>query len=177
MNDANQLRMLNLMLRKPDEGTLPLLQRLADEQPWMQIGISELSETPLSQWQQEYKRLFVKQEEPSAAPPYETVYRKQSPSKKVLDRLKALYRDMGFNPQSMPADYLGTQLEVAAHLAESTDPRADQWKMRLWHDHLLHWIPDFVDDLCQHSKLLIYRLWGGQLALLSNNIEGSLATA
>ncbi|MCU7844070.1 MAG: molecular chaperone TorD family protein [Candidatus Thiodiazotropha sp. (ex Monitilora ramsayi)] len=177
MNDANHLRLLSLMLRIPDEESLPLLEKLANDQPWMQIGLYELAETPLSQWQHEYRRLFVEQQHPTAAPPYESVYRRQTDTDPVVDRLNALYRDAGLNVESTPADYLGTQLEVAAHLAESTDPRAHQWQIRLWRDHLLHWIPAFVDDLCQNSQLLIYRLWGGQLALLSNNIEGSLVNA
>jgi TorA maturation chaperone TorD len=93
----------------------------------------------------------------------------------LVDQLTALYEEAGLTLGDMPADYLGTQLEFAAHLSESTDPRAASWQARLWHEHLQHWLPRFIEDLCQHSRLLIYRLWGGQLNLLRTRLQARLA--
>lgn len=177
MKDANTLRLLGLMLCMPDEESLPLLETLASEQPWMQAGLHELAETPLSHWQGEYTRLFVSGFPTTPAPPYESAYRHQSMFGPVVDELIELYRNAGLSVGQMPADYLGTQLEFAAYLVESADPRAGQWLTQLWREHLQCWLPKFVADLCQHSRLLIYRLWGGQLTLLTTRMQGELAHA
>ena len=174
MQDAETLRLHGLMLCMPDAESLSLLQTLSTEHAWMQAGIHELTETPLSHWQGEYTRLFVNGFPSTLAPPYESVYRHQTMCGPVVDELGELYRDAGLSVSQMPADYLGTQLEFAAYLAECDDPRATQWQARLWRDHLQHWLPRFIDDLCRHSRLLLYRLWGGQLTLLSTRMQGVL---
>jgi TorA maturation chaperone TorD len=177
MHDPNTLRLLGLMLCMPDEESLSLLQTLSTEQSWMQAGLDELSQTPLDQWQGEYTRLFVNGFPKTAAPPYESVYRDETMFGPVVDTLHDLYREAGLAIGEMPADYLGTQLEFAAHLADSEDPRAEHWQTRLWQEHLRHWLPRFTADLCQHSKLLIYRLWGGQLTLLITHMQERMAYA
>ncbi|MEJ2455354.1 MAG: molecular chaperone TorD family protein [Candidatus Thiodiazotropha sp.] len=171
MHDEKNLRLYGLMLCMPELESLPLLQELADEHPWMQAGLHELNLTPLEEWQGEYTRLFVNGFPKTPAPPYESVYRHQSMQGPVVDTLHDLYQDAGLTIGEMPADYLGTQLEFAAHLAASDDPRAPHWQTRLWRDHLQHWLPHFIADVCQHSQLLIYRLWGGQLTLLSKHMQ------
>ena len=95
----------------------------------------------------------------------------------VLEQLQNLYRDAGLSIGEQPADHLGTQLAFAAHLATSDDPRAEHWQTRLWREHLHHWLPRFTVDLCQHSRLLFYRLWGGQLNLLSAQMQERFAYA
>jgi putative dimethyl sulfoxide reductase chaperone len=175
MHDAKNLRMLSLMLCMPDTESLTLLQTLATEHGWMQAGVDELKQIPLTQWQGEYTRLFVNGFPKTAATPYESVYRHQMMFGPLVDELNALYREAGLAIGDMPADYLGTQLEFAAHLTESDDPRAPHWQARLWRDHLQHWLPRFVTDLCQHSQLLIYRLLGGQLNLLNSHVQECLA--
>lgn len=177
MKDAKTLRLLGLMLYMPNEESLPLLEELSIDQPWMQAGLHELAETPLSHWQGEYTRLFVNGFPNTPAPPYESVYRHQAMFGPVIDELTELYRKAGLSVGQMPADYLGTQLEFAAYLAESDDPQAAFWLKQFWREHLQQWLPRFVADLCQHSKLLIYRLWGGQLTLLTTSMNGELAHA
>ncbi len=175
MPDAKTLRLHGLMLCMPDTESLSLLQSLSSEHGWMQAGVDELAQTSLSHWQGEYTRLFVSGFPKTAAPPYESVYRHQVMFGPLVDQLNDFYREAGLAIGDMPADYLGTQLEFAAHLTESEDPRAPQWQARLWRDHLQHWLPRFIEDLCQHSQLLIYRLWGGQLNLLRTRLEEKLA--
>ena len=51
MKSAKTLRMLGLMLCMPNEESLPLLEELAADHPWMQAGLHELTETPLDEWQ------------------------------------------------------------------------------------------------------------------------------
>ena len=177
MKSANTLRMLRLMLCMPNEESLPLLETLSNDHPWMQAGLYELAETPLDAWQGEYARLFVNDFPNTPAPPYESAYRHQVMSGPVVDELIELYQNAGLSVSQMRADYLGTQLEFAAYLAESDDPRAKRWLQQLWRDHLQQWLPRFVADLCQHSRLLIYRLWGGQLTLLTTSMNGELAHA
>ncbi|MET0029556.1 MAG: molecular chaperone TorD family protein, partial [Candidatus Thiodiazotropha sp.] len=109
--------------------------------------------------------------------PFESVYRHQQMEGPVVQRLADLYRDAGLEAEGTPADFLGTQLRFAAYLDESQDPRARAWRERLWRDHLLGWLPGFVSDLCEHSRLLIYRLWGGQLSLLATAMQRELAPA
>jgi TorA maturation chaperone TorD len=165
------------MLRMPDQDSLLRLQALCDEHRWMQAGLHELSLTPLEEWKQEYNRLFINGHPETTAPPYESVYREQRGDAAVVERLQTLYQDAGLHIGEKPADYLGTQLAFAAHLAASDDPQASHWQIRLWRDHLQHWLPRFVADLCEHSQLLIYRLWGGQLALLSRQMQELTAYA
>jgi putative dimethyl sulfoxide reductase chaperone len=175
MFNEKTLRLHGLMLCMPDDKSLSLLQSLSTEQSWMQVGLDELAQTPLGHWQGEYTRLFINGLPNTAAPPYESVYREATISGPVVDELHALYADAGLTIGEMPADYLGTQLEFAAHLAASDHPKADQWLTRLWHEHLQHWLPKFTADLCQQSRLLIYRLWGGQLTLLTTHMQEQLA--
>jgi TorA maturation chaperone TorD len=177
MHDTKTLRLHGLMLCMPDRESLSLLQTLSEEQRWLQTGLHELCLTPLAQWQGEYTRLFVNGFPKTAAPPFESVYRHQTMYGPVVDQLHSLYRDAGLTVDDMPADYLGTQLEFAAYLAASDDPRACHWQTRLWRDHLQQWLPRFIADLCQHSQLLIYRLWGGQLSLLTNHMQEQIAYA
>ncbi len=177
MHSDKNLRLHGLMLCMPETESLSLLESLAPEHRWMQAGLHELSLTPLDEWQGEYTRLFVNGFPKTAAPPFESVYRHQSMFGPVVDELHALYREAGLAIGEMPADYLGTQLEFAAHLAASSDPRAPEWLARLWRDHLHRWLPKFITDLCQNSHLLIYRLWGGQLTLLSRHMEEQFAYA
>jgi len=177
MQDAESLRLHGLMLCLPEEESLPLLQGLAVDHPWMQAGLHELVQTPLQHWQGEYTRLFVNGFPSTAAPPYESVYRHRTMGGPVVDELSELYHAAGLDAGGMPADYLGTQLEFAAYLADSADPRAMGWQGRLWREHLLHWLPRFVADLCQHSRLLLYRLWGGQLSLLASRMQREFAHA
>jgi TorA maturation chaperone TorD len=177
MNDTKTLRLHGLILCMPERESLSLLQELSQDNSWMQAGLHELSLTPLEEWQGEHTRLFVNGFPKTAAPPYESVYRHQTMNGSVVDKLHDLYRDAGLVIGEMPADYLGTQLEFAAHLAASDDPRASHWQTRLWQNHLQQWLPKFISDLCQHSQLLIYRLWGGQLTLLNTHMQEQLACA
>lgn len=177
MHDVQSLRLHHLMLHKPNNDSLSQLQALSEEHRWMQAGLHELSLTPLEEWQGEYARLFVKDNPETAAPPYESVYRQPNGDTQVVERLQTLYQDAGLNFSEKPADFLGTQLAFAAHLAASDDPRASQWQVRLWRDHLQQWLPRFVADVCEHSQLLIYRLWGGQLTLLSKQMQELTAYA
>ncbi len=177
MHHAQSLRLHGLMLRMPDEESLSRLQALSEKHRWMQAGLYELSLTPLVKWRGEYNRLFVKGNPETPAPPYESVYRQQNGDTTVLKRLRALYRDAGLSIGEKAADYLGNQLALAAHLAASDDPRASHWQVRLWRDHLQQWLPRFVADVCEHSQLLIYRLWGGQLTLLIRQMQELTAYA
>jgi TorA maturation chaperone TorD len=177
MHDAQSLKLHGFLLRKPDQDLLDRLQTLSEEHRWMQAGLHELTLTPLEAWQGEYTRLFVEGDPKTPAPPYESVYRQQERETQVLQRLQALYREAGLNIGEKPADYLGTQLAFAAQLAASDDPRASRWLVRLWRDHLQQWLPRFVADVCEHSQLLIYRLWGGQLTLLSKQMQELTAYA
>lgn len=177
MFDKKNLRLHGLMLRIPDEMSLPRLQSLSGEQRWMQAGLDELTHTPLAEWQEEYTRLFVNDCRQAAAPPYETHYRHETLFP-FLDRdLQTLCRDAGLTIDRLPADHLATQLELAARLAASDDPCAIRWQTRLWQEHLQQWLPGFAADLCQHSRLLIYRLWGGQLTLLATHMQEQIAYA
>ncbi|MET0067551.1 MAG: molecular chaperone TorD family protein [Candidatus Thiodiazotropha sp.] len=177
MRPASQLKIHNLMLSRPGTDSLDQLSGLAEHHPWLQLGIEELSKTSLAQWQREFTRLFLDARPMTIAPPFESVYRHQQMQGPVVERLSALYRAAGLDDQGPAPDFLGTQLQFAAYLDESTDPRAQAWRERLWQDHLLDWLPGFVSDLCEHSRLLIYRLWGGQLSLLAAAKQRELAPA
>ncbi len=177
MSQTSQLQIHHLMLSRPGVDSLSRLNNLVHHHPWLALGLEELANTALAEWQAEFSRLFLNGRPRTVAPPFESVYRDQIMEGPVVQRLRTLYRDAGLDAEGVAADFLGTQLQFAAYLDESQAPEARAWRERLWRDHLLGWLPGFVADLCEHSRLLIYRLWGGQLSLLATAMERELAPA
>ncbi|QIK38222.1 molecular chaperone TorD family protein [Caldichromatium japonicum] len=186
--DPAHLRRLALLLAFPETEAIAVLWELATQEPWLGEAIAELESLSLDHWQAEYTRLFLVGYPQTPCPPYESAYREGSMHGQAVHSLQDLYRRIGLEAQSMPADYLGTQLECAAYLADrgraysagteapaggkglttwptsTADPLA--LATELWEEHLCRWLPRFAADLQVQTQLLLYRQLGAQLAQL-----------
>jgi len=152
-----------MLLAAPEAESLEVLCELGPRLPWLDEAAAELATIGLAEWQAEHARLFVCGHPRTPCAPFETAQRHGMMSGPELEQLAVLYRGIGLQPDGMPADYLGTLLECAAHLRETAadaGPAAE-----LWRDHLLRWLPDYAAKLQSESRLGLYRQLGVQLAL------------
>lgn len=181
------LRLLATLLAQPEEDALAALKDMLPLAPWLAPAIAELEGLPLARWQGEHTRLFVNGYPKTPCPPFEAAYREgQMGGGTTCERLTDLYRRAGLAATGGPPDYLGTQLECVAYLADqaaTTDAALlgpgrespDTLLCALWEDHLSQWLPRFAEDLQQAARLALYRALGAQLAELTGPHAGSTA--
>jgi len=160
----NTPRTLAQRLGQPDEGSLPALKDMLEENSWLDTAIDELSATPLDQWQAEHTRLFINGYPRTACPPYGSIHRHGRMEGPICDELRSLYQRAGLAPvREVPADYLGTILEFAAWLHEQETGKARGLLEELRDRHLAGWLPDYGACLQRESRLRLYRDMGVQL--------------
>lgn len=172
--DPREAILLAGLLAAPAEGALEVLREFQEQAPWLDRAINELELMPLDQWQGEHTRLFVTGYPKTVCPPFESAYREGRMDGNAAAELEALYAEMGLGVEEMPADFLGTMLGCAGHLAAEGQAEGPQWRA-LWQDHLLEWVPDFTRDLRANSGLLLYRLLADRLELLCTETYRELA--
>lgn len=163
----DQLRLLSGLLASPGSESLDVLHELATEHLWLATSVTELDQTPLEEWQAEHTRLFISGHPKTVCPPFESAFLRGTMFSNACDQLGDLYRRAGLQAESLPPDYLGTQLECAAWLSEQPCNHSSELLLELWREHLSVWLPRFGSALQQESRLLLYRLFGQQLAELS----------
>ena len=161
------LRLLSGLLASPGIESQGVLRELAGEHAWLADSIAELEQTPLEEWQAEHARLFISGHPKTVCPPFESAFLSGTMFSTASDQLGDLYRRAGLQAESLPPDYLGTQLECAAYLSEQPCDHGSELLLELWQDHLAAWLPRFGSELQKESRLLLYRLFGQQLAELS----------
>ncbi len=144
----------------PDGESLSALQELGAEYDWLQPAIEELESMPLDRWQGEHTRLFITGFPTTPCPPFESAYRHGSMGGSSLEDLQGMYHRSGLLPQDMPADYLGTELEYAAHLLEDGGEPAKNLLREFREQHLILWVPRFANELVEHSTLELYSAVG-----------------
>lgn len=181
--DAEQLRLLAALIAQPADDALDALRDLLPEAPWLGPAIDELAALPLEHWQAEHTRLFVNGYPKTPCPPFEGAYREGQMGGTAREELIRLYRRGGLEASGAPADYLGTLLEFAGHLADQLGPAAEAQAgqsrrpeltedaaaallIALWDEHLRQWLPALARDLQEHARLTLYRSLGAQLATL-----------
>ncbi|MCG6940868.1 MAG: molecular chaperone TorD family protein [Thiohalocapsa sp.] len=179
--DAAQLRLLAALLAMPEAESLDALRELVPRALWIAEAVDELAALPLDRWQAEHTRLFVNGYPKTPCIPFESAYRQGQMGGTSAQDLRGLYRKAGLQTEDMPADYLGTELEFAAFLADTRladaglagvghggdDCLIEALQAELWREHLAHWLPRFAQDLREHARLLLYRRLGEQLAGLA----------
>ena len=163
---AERLRRLGWLLALPGDDAMEVLADAAAVEPWLTDVLPQLEELGLAEWQGEYTRLFITGYPKTLCPPFESAYRQRNMGGPVVTELEALYRRAGLRSTDMPADYLGTMLECAAHLLEQEGARDGELWGDLWDGHLSRWVPQFARDLVEHSRLGLYRALGGELGEL-----------
>ncbi|RCX32167.1 TorD/DmsD family molecular chaperone [Thioalbus denitrificans] len=162
-----ELRALALLLAAPAEESLEAVRGLAVHQPWLAPVLEELEREPLAHWQAEHTRLFISGFPRTPCPPFASAWREGQLHGHAAMEQAGLYGRAGLAPApGLPADYLGTTLEFAAHLLERGDPDAAGLLRELWEGHLVNWIPAFGDTLEQESRLQLYRAVGARLQRL-----------
>ncbi|MCK5719359.1 MAG: molecular chaperone TorD family protein [Thiomargarita sp.] len=157
--DAQELRIFSLLLAVPNQESISILEEIVQENNWLNEAIEELKNISLESWQVEHTRLFVNGN-PTACPPFESVYRSKMMNGPAVIKLEKLYQQIGLEvAEDIPADYLGIILECAAYLLEQKTSIAEtnQYSETLWQEHLIKWLPKFVQDLQEQSKLIIYQ--------------------
>lgn len=189
--DPAHLRRLALLLAFPEADALGVLHELVVQEPWLAEPIAELAAEGIESWQAEYTRLLLSGCPRTPCPPYESAYREGRMHGNATQALEDLYRRAGLEIRSLPADYLGAELEFAAYLMEcaalqtegqalgdpsdawaTSSPLADrsgelgELAAELWEGHLCQWVPRFAADLRSHARLLLYRRLGERLSEL-----------
>lgn len=164
--DPGQLRLLAGLLATPTGDSLPVLNTLSEDHPWLCAGVNELLSLPLDQWQGEHTRLFVNGYPKTVCPPFESAYRHGCMHGTATGQLSDLYRRLGLAVGDIPADYLGAELEAATWLLEQPDAHATELWDELWNNHLAIWAGRFAADLQSESELRLYRDLGEKIAAL-----------
>lgn len=157
------LRILAGLLATPTAESLAALQTLAEEQPWLQESVQQLSGWPLAEWQAEHTNLFINGYPKTCCPPFESAYREGTMNGPICHDLGHFYHMIGLEPlEGLQPDYLGVLLECAAYLLEQEPVNQEHWET-LWQTHLAQWVPRFAADLQRHSQLPLYQQLGLQL--------------
>jgi TorA maturation chaperone TorD len=160
--DPNALCTLAALLGRPGDDALDAVRDPLPAAPWLAEAIAQLEQTPSEHWQGEHTRLFVSGWPKTPCPPFQSAYRQGQMGGTSAGDLSDLYRRAGLQASEAPADYLGTLLECAAWLAH-TKERADLL-YELENEHRRLWVPRFARDLRESSRLILYRVLGGQIA-------------
>jgi putative dimethyl sulfoxide reductase chaperone len=180
-----QLRLLAGLLAAPTENSLEVIAELTTEKHWLQEPLQELTTIPMDQWQAEYTRLFTNDK--PVCPPFESLYRQGILNGPLYSEIERIYQTIGLETvEGIPSDYLGAMLECGAYLLEQKsalfsytsirqktegekkwvhlDERSSQSVFQtLWQTHLAEWVPQFADDLQQHSEIDLYQKLGMKL--------------
>lgn len=161
--NSGHLRLLAVLLAAPEEGSLALVEELAQAHDWLRAPAAELLRMPLGEWQAEHTRLFVSGYPKTACPPFESAYRKGDSGGLAAEQLSAFYLSLGLATDGVSSDYLGTILECAAYLLDTPRTADDDSWSSFWQEHFVGWVPRFAQDLLTESRLMLYRQFAEEL--------------
>lgn len=163
---VQELHLLASLLGEPTEESLPLLEEVAPQLPWLSdAALAQLRDTPLEAWQAEHTRLFINGHPHTECVPFESVWREGQMIGESAMALKRLYEAFGFTPDAeLPADFLGSELECLA-FALTYHPDKEETLVELL-EHLHGWIPRFATAVRIHADLELYRDWAKRLEAL-----------
>lgn len=163
---AQTLRLYSGLLASPGEDSLEVLRDLAGEYDWLRQPLAELESLPQEEWQAEHTRLFISGHPKTVCPPFESAFLGGTMFGPACERLGDLYLHAGLQAEGAPPDYLGTIMECIAYLMEQPHAHSEVLLQRLWHEHLISWLPGFSAALQAGSHLLLYRVLGSRLERL-----------
>ncbi|SIN70943.1 respiratory nitrate reductase chaperone NarJ [Sulfurivirga caldicuralii] len=163
---VQELHLLASLLGEPTEESLPLLEEIAPQLPWLSdAALEQLRETPLEEWQAEHTRLFISGRPHTECVPFESVWREGQMIGESAMALKRLYDAFGFTPDAeLPADFLGSELECLAFALTHHADKEETLVELL--EHLHGWIPKFAKAVRIHAELELYRDWAKRLEAL-----------
>lgn len=163
--NVDELYLLNGLLAMPTRDSFELVSDLAGMWAWMQPLQRSLDALSLAEWQREYQRLFIHGKADAPCPPFESFYRDERVPGLAGCEVAKLYAHTGIRLQNIPADYLGSELNLLAeliHLAEEVDTDII---IEMW-ERLGNWVPKLARDLSQHASLEFYQVLGQRLGQL-----------
>ncbi|MBF0175254.1 MAG: molecular chaperone TorD family protein [Magnetococcales bacterium] len=159
----HELTLLAGLLGQPEPGSLAAVEEMAIELPGLQAVCPELRGISLESWQAEHTRLFVNGFPTTPCPPFESFWRHGVLGGDCVQAIAGLYQRAGVaaDPDISP-DFLGSMLDLAAHLAAQRVAQADlRWE--LWEEHLAIWVPRFATRLKESAGLALYGFLGSRL--------------
>ncbi len=104
----------------------------------------------------EFTRCFINDYKHLKCPPYESWYREKTIYGKVVGELYEIYAKYGIQPMKELPDHIATEMEFLAYLLYLGKKDEAEAFIK---DHLLKWVPQFIDDIekyhyGEYTKLL-----------------------
>jgi TorA maturation chaperone TorD len=113
-----------------------------------------LDRTPLTALQSEYTRLFMSSFPEVPCPPYESAYREGLLMGSPAERVALVYSRTGLKASREMPDHVSTELEFMAY-ALAFQP--NEVFINFFTEHILPWVPRFVEDVADHASIEFYR--------------------
>lgn len=149
--EPGELQFLSRLFAYPDEApTAEDLARIGSE--WGE----DRSNGAFQALQAEYVRLFINALPEVTCPPYGSVYLEGALMGESTVRLRNLYARYGWQTDEM-ADHIAIELEFLALLADLGDEDAIREDYQLLWDHLLIWMPAFLQRVEANDRSGFYR--------------------
>ncbi len=124
-------------------------------------AIDELRELPPEEFQAEHTRLFVNSFPTLPCPPYESAYREMLLMGDYTEEVAKYYSLYGLEiPEDLP-DHISYELDFMRFLLEEEDEKLAK---EFFEEHILQWVPDFIKDLKNESRLKFYKFVADFLA-------------
>jgi len=117
-------------------------------------AMEELQSLPPQELQAEHTRLFINSFPTLPTPPYESAYREMLLMGDYAEEVAKYYSLYNLEvPEDLP-DHISYELDFMRFLLEEGDTELAK---EFFEEHILQWVPDFVSDLRNESKLKFYK--------------------
>ena len=117
-------------------------------------AMEELHTLPPEEFQAEHTRLFINSFPTLPTPPYESAYREMLLMGDFAEEVGKYYSLYNLEvPEDLP-DHISYELDFMRFLLEEGDIELAR---EFFEEHILQWVPDFVSDLKNESRLKFYR--------------------
>ncbi len=124
-------------------------------------AIDELRKLPPQELQAEHTRLFINSFPTLPCPPYESAYREMLLMGDYTEEVSRYYSLYNLEiPEDLP-DHISYELDFMRFLLEEGD---ESLAKEFFEEHIIQWVPDFIEDLRGESRLKFYRFVADFLA-------------
>ena len=124
-------------------------------------AIEELRNLPPQEIQAEHTRLFINSFPTLPCPPYESAYREMLLMGDYTEEVSKYYSLYNLEiPEDLP-DHISCELDFMRFLLEEED---ESMAKEFFEAHILQWVPDFINDLREESRLKFYKFVADFLA-------------
>ena len=124
-------------------------------------AVDELRELPPEELQAEHTRLFINSFPTLPCPPYESAYREMLLMGDYTEEVSKYYSLYNLEiPEDLP-DHISYELDFMRFLLEEGD---ESLAKEFFEEHIIQWVPDFIEDLRNESRLKFYKFVADLLA-------------